>query len=122
MKKFLAVLLLLGMVFVTSATADVIGPFDEDKIYFRVFKSTGVMFENHLAAGSTWYISSRYNYIWSWDEYWDDLETYYNNSQEEFIATLDRSPYGIGVTEDNRCDACKMATSRNTTEVPPPEF
>lgn len=106
----------------STAVADVYGPYTEDKIFFRVFKSTGVMFDNHLAAGSVWYISSKYNYIWDWDSYWDDVETYYNSSQAEFIANLNRSPYGIGVLEDNRCDFCKSATSRDAILVPPPEI
>ena len=91
----------------SNASANIYGPYDEDKVFFRVHIATGVMFCNDLPAGAVWYISGSRNFIWEFPEWVEDVNTLGNGNEQYFMENLNRGTYGIGVVEDNRCETCK---------------
>jgi hypothetical protein len=99
--------LMFSGVCMSNASANIYGPYDEDKVFFRVHIATGVMFCNDLPAGAVWYISGSRNFIWEFPEWVEDVNTLGNGNEQYFMENLNRGTYGIGVVEDNRCETCK---------------
>lgn len=99
------------------ASAIVIGPFDENHLFYRCHIKTGVLFCNHLEAGCIWSVSNTANIIWQVDNgttvpvvsnWTQDVNELAGGNEEYYLTIIDRGAYGEGITEDNRCLVCKQ--------------